>query len=72
MCAVLKVTGLSSAECCHAQGSTKVALYGLGALREERVVRAFMTPDHVQWYACLAIEVTFADASIKQLCQSHP
>ena len=34
----------------HLQGTTRVALYGLGNVREERIVRTFLTPGHVDWY----------------------
>lgn len=31
------------------QGATKVALYGLGFMREERLARAFQVPGQVEW-----------------------
>lgn len=31
------------------QGDTKVALYGLGFMREERLARAFQVPGQVEW-----------------------
>ena len=34
---------------CRRQGATKVALYGLGSIRDERLGRAFQTPGCVQW-----------------------
>ena len=36
------------------QGSTKLALYGLGNLRDERLGRMFQTPGCVEWYAQLS------------------
>jgi double-strand break repair protein MRE11 len=33
------------------KGGTKVALYGLGYIRGERLARAFQTPDCVEWCA---------------------
>lgn len=31
------------------KGATRVALYGLGNLRDERLCRLFQTPGHVEW-----------------------
>lgn len=31
------------------KGGTKIALYGLGNIRDERLARAFQTPGSVQW-----------------------
>lgn len=31
------------------KGSTKIALYGLGNIRDERLARAFQTPGSVEW-----------------------
>ena len=33
------------------KGSTRLALYGLGNLRDERLCRLFQTPDCVEWCA---------------------
>ena len=32
------------------KGTTKVALYGLGNIRDERLYRMFQTPGCVEWY----------------------
>lgn len=34
------------------QGTTKVALYGLGNVRDERLGRMFQTPGCVDWCGC--------------------
>ena len=31
------------------KGDTKIALYGLGNVRDERLARAFTTPEAVEW-----------------------
>lgn len=31
------------------KGTTKIALYGLGNIRDERLARAFQTPGSVEW-----------------------
>jgi hypothetical protein len=31
------------------KGNTKVALYGLGNIRDERLARAFQTPGSIEW-----------------------
>lgn len=33
------------------KGATKIALYGLGNVRDERLSRAFQTPEAVEWCA---------------------
>jgi hypothetical protein len=43
-CAVLRCASLSAL-----QGQTKLALYGLGNVRDERLGRLFQTPGCVQW-----------------------
>ena len=35
-----------------AKGSTQVALYGLGNMRDERLARMFRTPGCIEWCAC--------------------
>ena len=35
------------------KGTTKLALYGLGNVRDERLARAFQTPEGIKWYANL-------------------
>ena len=35
------------------QGVTKIALYGLGNIRDERLARLFQTPGCVQWWVWL-------------------
>ena len=35
------------------KGTTKVALYGLGNVRDERLARAFNTPEGIKWCASL-------------------
>lgn len=35
--------------CAHGQGNTRVALYGLGNIRDERLNRMFQTPHAIQW-----------------------
>lgn len=44
-------TVCSAAGCCL-QGTTKVALYGLGNVRDERLGRMFQTPGCVDWCVC--------------------
>ena len=36
------------------KGSTRLALYGLGNLRDERLCRLFQTPGCVEWCGCVA------------------
>lgn len=31
------------------KGTTKLALYGLGNVRDERLARAFQTPEGIKW-----------------------
>ncbi len=35
------------------KGTTKLALYGLGNVRDERLARAFQTPEGIKWCANL-------------------
>ena len=35
------------------KGTTKLALYGLGNVRDERLARAFNTPEGIKWCASL-------------------
>ncbi len=35
------------------KGDTKLALYGLGNVRDERLARAFTTPEAIEWCAQL-------------------
>lgn len=39
------------------KGTTKIALYGLGNVRDERLARAFQTPEGVSWFASLSLHL---------------
>ena len=41
------------------KGTTKLALYGLGNVRDERLARAFQTPEGIKWCAKLDLEQAF-------------
>ncbi len=37
------------------KGTTKLALYGLGNVRDERLARAFQTPEGIKWCATVLL-----------------
>jgi len=38
------------------KGTTKLALYGLGNVRDERLARAFQTPEGIKWSVLLLLD----------------
>ena len=49
------------------QGGTKVALYGLGNVRDERLGRMFLTPGSVEWWGLAHCYTTSSVVGVRSL-----